>query len=239
LPEPEVVREPEPVVAAPSKPEPEPEVAPEPEPKVAALPEPEPEPPMPAEPAPKPQAVPATPPRLKPKPPKAAPPKQAADTKKPPPEPEPPKEDSFAALLKSVEQLDRRDRGETEQSGTGQRQSDEGQARSSNLGEARLSFSEIDALRRQIGSCWTLPVGADRIEGMVVKLRILVRPDRTVQQVSIQDGGRMASDATFRAVAESARRAVDRCSPLRLPPDKYAVWRDIVLSFYPEDAVGG
>jgi hypothetical protein len=248
-PESEVLPEPEPEVAALPEPapepeaevvpEPEPEVAPAPEPEVAALPEREPEPPVPDEPAPKPQAVPATQPRLKPNPPKAAPPKQADDTKEPPPEPERPKEDSFAALLKSVEQLDRRDRGETEQSGTGQRQSDQGQARSSNLGEARLSFSEIDALRRQIGSCWTLPVGADRIEGMVVKLRILVRPDRTVQQVSIQDGGRMASDPTFRAVAESARRAVDRCSPLRLPPDKYAVWRDIVMSFYPEDAVSG
>jgi hypothetical protein len=59
-----------------------------------------------------------------------------------------------------------------------------------------------------------------------------------VQQVSIEDGGRM-SDPTFRAVAESARRAVDRCSPLQLPPDKYSLWRDIVMSFYPEDAVSG
>ena len=123
-------------------------------------------------------------------------------------------------------------------SGTGQRRSDQGQARSS-LGDGRLTFSEVDALRRQIGGCWTLPVGADRIEGMVVRLRIQVRPDRTVQQVSIQDGARMAADPTFRAVAESARRAVDRCSPLQLPPGKYTIWRDIVMSFYPEDAISG
>ena len=141
-------------------------------------------------------------------------------------------------MLKSVEQLDRRDQGEVEQSGTGQRQSEQGEARNS-LGEGRLTFSEIDALRRQIGRCWTLPVGADRIEGMVVRLRIQVRPDRTVQQVSIQDGARMAEDPTFRAVAESARRAVDRCSPLQLPPGKYTIWRDIVMSFYPEDAISG
>ena len=49
----------------------------------------------------------------------------------------------------------------------------------------------------------------------------------------------MAADPTFRAVAESARRAVDRCSPLKLPPGKYAIWRDIVMSFYPEDAISG
>jgi TonB family protein len=128
-------------------------------------------------------------------------------------------------------------KGEQEQSGTGQHQSDQGEVRSG-LGEGRLTFSEMDALRRQIGRCWTLPVGADRIEGMVVRLRIQVRPDRTVQQVSIQDGARM-TDPTFRAVAESARRAVDRCSPLQLPPGKYSIWRDIVMSFHPEDAISG
>jgi TonB family protein len=204
---------------------------------------------VPSEPTPKPQAIPSAQPRLKPKPPKESPPPappqartappepEEAAKPEPQPEPEPPQEDSFAALLKSVEQLDRRDQGEQEQSGTGQHQSDQGEVRSG-LGEGRLTFSEMDALRRQIGRCWTLPVGADRIEGMVVRLRIQVRPDRTVQQVSIQDGARM-TDPTFRAVAESARRAVDRCSPLQLPPGKYSIWRDIVMSFHPEDAISG
>jgi hypothetical protein len=240
-PEPQVA-EPEPA-PEPRVAEPEPEPAPEPEPEVAALPEPVP----PAAPS-EPQAIPSAQPRLKPKPPQETPPPRPEAREEPPepaeqqapepPEPEPPKEDSFAALLKSVEQLDRRDRGEVEQSGTGQRQSDQGEARNS-LGDNQLTFSEIDALRRQIGRCWTLPVGADRIEGMVVRLRIQVRPDRTVQQVSIQDGARMSADPTFRAVAESARRAVDRCSPLNLPPGKYTIWRDIVMSFYPEDAISG
>ena len=66
-----------------------------------------------------------------------------------------------------------------------------------------------------------------------------VRPDRTVQRVTIQDEGRLAQDPTFRAVAESARRAVDKCSPLNLPAGKYAVWRDIVMTFHPEDAISG
>jgi hypothetical protein len=264
-PEPEVAKpapapEPSPEIAQPEPvPEPEPEVvkAPEPAPapqEVARLePEPAPQPaPLPTEPTPKPQAIPSPQPRLKPKPPKTPPPEPEPQAREKPPEPpkkapakepekapEPPKEDSFAALLKSVEQLDRRDQGETEQKGIGQqRPSDQGEARNS-LGDGRLTFSEVDALRRQIGRCWTLPVGADRIAGMVVKLRIQVRPDRTVQQVSIQDGDRMAADPTFRAVAESARRAVDRCSPLQLPPGKYTIWRDIVMSFYPEDAISG
>jgi hypothetical protein len=259
-PEPQPAPEPEPEVVKAPEPEPEPEVVkvpePEPAPQEVARLEPEPEPaPVPTKPAPEPQAVPSPQPRLKPKPPKTPPPEPVQAHEKPPeppkkapakqpekppepPKPEPPKEDSFAALLKSVEKLDRRDQGETEQKGTGQRPSDQGETRNS-LGEGRLTFGEVDALRRQIGRCWTLPVGADRIEGMVVKLRIQVRPDRTVQQVTIQDQGRMDGDPAFRAVAESARRAVDRCSPLQLPPGKYTIWRDIVMSFYPEDAISG
>jgi hypothetical protein len=92
---------------------------------------------------------------------------------------------------------------------------------------------------RQIGGCWTLPAGIDGIEDMVVRLRIQVRPDRTVQIVTIEDQARLNRDPVFRAVAESARRAVDRCSPLDLPAAKYTLWRDIVMNFYPEYAIGG
>ena len=74
---------------------------------------------------------------------------------------------------------------------------------------------------------------------MVVKLRIQVHPDRTVQRVSIVDRSRLQSDATYRTVAESARRAVDRCGKLNLPEDKYSLWRDIKMNFRPEDAVNG
>jgi hypothetical protein len=156
----------------------------------------------------------------------------------PKPEPAPPQEDAFAALLRSVEQLDRRVEGDTTQTGTGRSPSAAGQARSA-LGEGRLSLSEEDAVKRQIVRCWTLPVGVEGIGDMVVQLRIQVRPDRTVQSVTIQDQGRLGSDPIYRAVAESARRAVDRCSPLNLPPGKYAVWRDIMMNFYPEDAISG
>ena len=74
---------------------------------------------------------------------------------------------------------------------------------------------------------------------MVVQLRIEVRPDRTVQNVAIEDQARLGRDPTFRAVAESARRAVDKCSPLTLPAGKYALWRDIQLNFRPADAING
>ena len=176
---------------------------------------------------------------MKPAPPKVAKPAPAAPQPEPEPAPpEPPKEDEFAALLRSVEEMDRQREGEVVKQGTGRSREGAGRAHTE-VGEARLSIGEIDALRRQIARCWTLPVGIDGIQDMVVQLRIQVRPDRMVQGVTIQDQGRLGRDPKFRAVAESARRAVDMCSPLNLPPGKYAVWREIDMKFYPEDAISG
>jgi hypothetical protein len=249
-PEPKIVAEPEPA----PQPEPEPAAVPTPEPQITRAP-PEPPPPqhaaLPPEPrpepvAPKPRSEPPRKPQVQPKPqPKPAPLQTAAKPAPVPPAPErtpappePPKQDEFAALLRSVEEMDRRREGEVVTEGTGRRRDAAGQARTE-LGEARLSIGEVDALRRQIGRCWTLPAGIDGIEDMVVELRIQVRPDRTVQGVTIQDQARVNRDPIFRAVAESARRGVERCSPLNLPADKYALWRDIVMNFYPEYAIGG
>ena len=248
-PEPErTAATPEPRPPPPAEPEPEPEPEPQPEPEPAVAPEPEPEPAV--EPAPEPESVvePEVARPAVPEPPRPAPPTPKPSLKPPPPQaaaPEPPpeprlttKEDAFAALLKSVEELDRRVQGETVQSGSGRSETAAGQAQSV-LGEAQLSFGEIDALKRQINRCWALPVSLEGIENMVVQLRIQVRPDRTVQSVTIQDQSRLGRDPIFRAVAESARRAVDKCSPLNLPPGKYALWRDIVMNFYPADAISG
>jgi hypothetical protein len=57
-----------------------------------------------------------------------------------------------------------------------------------------------------------------------------------VRQATIVDQAHL-SDPFFRAAAESARRAFFNplCRPLRLPPDKYAIWKDLVVDFSPKD----
>jgi hypothetical protein len=247
-PEPELAQPAEPEPAPPPEPEPAPPPAPEPEPEPAPPPEPEPAPePEPQQAAPKPILKPPPPRQLaeaapsKPEPPKPEPPKPTpAMAPKPEPEkpPEPPKEDEFAALLRSVEEMEPREQAAREQAGTGRTLEGSGQAQSL-LGQGRLTMSELDALRRQIHGCWAVPVGVVGLEEIVVQLRIQVGPDRSVQRVTIQDQARVERDPTFRTVAESARRAVERCSPLHLPADKYALWRDIMMSFSPKDAVSG
>jgi hypothetical protein len=46
-------------------------------------------------------------------------------------------------------------------------------------------------------------------------------------------------DPLYRAAAESARRAFfnPQCTPLKLPADKYATWKDMVVDFNPKDAL--
>jgi hypothetical protein len=243
-PEPEKVAKPEPA----SEPEPQtskPESPPHPKPapKQQAAVEPEPRP-QPEAPTPKLQPEPPPKPQVQPKPASSPPPEQAAKPEPPKPEPElkkpaePPKQDEFATLLRSVEEMDRQRQDDVVKEGSGRSRDAAGRA-PTELGEAPLSIGETDAVMRQIGRCWRLPAGIDAVEDMVVKLRIQVRPDRSVYGVEIKDQARLNRDPKFRAVAESARRAVEACSPLSLPPEKYVLWRDIILNFHPGFAISG
>ena len=42
-----------------------------------------------------------------------------------------------------------------------------------------------------------------------------------------------------RLSAESAVRAVRRCAPYNLPPEKYDSWREILMTFDPREILGG
>ena len=61
--------------------------------------------------------------------------------------------------------------------------------------------------------------------------------DGTVKNAGVLDIGRYNRDSAFRAAADSALRALrnPRCSPLKLPPEKYDQWKTIVINFDPQD----
>lgn len=250
-PPPEPAAEPEPEVAeAP----PEPEPGPPPEPVETAEPEP---PPMPepevAEPAPEPEPeaepveVAERPREIRPPPERPAPPPRpnlkprtvpAVARREPPPPPPEPEEDSFDAFLRSVESQSERLQAEERREGTGRALEGSAKvaARSTEGTPSLLPFEKL-AVKQQIAACWRLPPGVVGTGDMVVRLRIEVGRDRRVQRVVIEDDGRAARDPVFRAVAESAQRAVTSCGALRLAPEKYDAWRAMVLNFRPEDAI--
>ena len=240
---------PEPPVAdAPvAEPDPEPPVPTPVPPPSAEAPPPAPEPPKLPEPKP------AAPPLLKPPEPKPEPPKPAEKAEAPHPKekPEPPQQmaknetkaeqkkydpSQFETLLKNLATqptVPSPDAPPQRPRVASARPSSQPRAP---LG-SQITASEVDLVRQQIARCWNVPAGARDAKDLVVEVRVAVDPDGTVRQAIIVDQGRLGSDPFFRAAAESARRAFFNplCRPLRLPPEKYAIWKDLVVDFSPKD----
>ncbi len=221
---------------------PAPDLKPQPKP-------PEPKPPEP----PKPEPVPEKKPEPAPKPPEAKPAEEGLKPpeKKKPEEKKPePAADPLASVLKNVAKMKKDLPAEKPQPKKPEEKPADKPAEnpqkdvkpapstpSSPITAERLSISEEDALKRQIASCWNVPIGARDIENTVVEVIIVVNPDRTIREAIVVDQARMGRDQFYRAVAESALRALQnpKCIPLALPPDKYQKWKEIQFTFNPRD----
>ncbi len=217
--------------------------------------------PKPAAETPKPVAEKPKPPADRPKPttekpkaeaekPKPPPDKKAAVAKvEPKPEPKPdkpktppaPKEEAtdFDALLRSVEKTPKQVKAPDKRDGKGAAEAAGGTGQPGTAKVAQINPSLLAAsISRQITPCWNIPVAAQGIGGMRVELNIVMGPDGGIQTVVPVDAARMGQDPVFRAFAESAVRAVRACSPLKLPPESYQVWRNIIFNFDPQRLTG-
>jgi hypothetical protein len=103
---------------------------------------------------------------------------------------------------------------------------------------ARLSQSEMDALRARISSCWSPPPGVDAHSRVYVVLRVLFKTDGSmVQAPTLVEG---SASALGPALAESAKRALLLCQPFTmLKPEHYDQWKDLELRFDPHELLGG
>lgn len=222
---------PEPPKPAPPEPTPPPP-APEPAPKAAEAPPPD------AAPAPTPDAAPIeepkkvamTPPkpRLRPEPPKAKPEpvKETAEAKPKPPAPATDAKDTFdtdkiAALLDKTPTASAPAESHSEASLGVQN----GQA------DAKMTQNELDALRAAVQRCWDIPQGWTDPREVSVTIRFSLNQDGsvsgmpTVIEYPASPYGQVAAD--------NAIRAVLRCGPYQLPPQKYAQWSEVQLRFAP------
>lgn len=102
---------------------------------------------------------------------------------------------------------------------------------------SQLTASDIDLVREQLRPCFNPPFGAKEKPDLVADIRVTMNPDGTVQQARVDDQGQYASDQIYRAIADSGIRALKnpRCSPLRLPPDRYEVWQSFIFGFSTKD----
>ena len=245
-----------PVAAPEPEPKPEPPVAkapPPPEPaKVEAPPPPKPEPAPKAKPVevvtPKPK--PPEKPKVKPKAPakkiaKAKPPKAFRDMPRPKQKPKRRRAkfnaDHIAALL---DKDDRKKRSEPQRESAKKRIAAKlppaSRPSQSRVRTQPMTMSEIDAIRYQIQECWTIPAGARDARKLVVRIKVFLNTDGSLAKAPEIVGGNQSGDPFYRTAAESARRAVQKCAPLKnLPADKYSRWRELTLTFNPRDMLGG
>ncbi len=192
--------------------EPEPEVKPDPEPDVA----PEPELTMDDLLAP---VVEEKPKEEKPKEKSKEKPKEKKKKKKPKP-----KKD-FMKLLNDVEKRDFSSEGPTQPE---QDENSTTDRAANHVGE--LSITEMDLIRRQLGACWNVAAGAKDAKDMYVDVKVEMNPDATVRTAIVTgtNGSQAAADSALRAVRNP------RCSPLKLPLDRYEAWKTITIRFDPQ-----
>ncbi len=105
--------------------------------------------------------------------------------------------------------------------------------------EQRLRAATLSQeVMRQVTPCWSIPAGVKDAHTIRVGVRIYLKPDGHLSgPPRVEDSKRMRSDLAFRAVAESALRALrnPRCSPLRLPLKSFETWREISFNFDPRE----
>ncbi len=200
--------------------------------KVAKAPEPKPEP------APKPKAQPKPKkplPKVRPRP------RPRIVRKKPKPQPKKPVKtarreqrkptrdpiDEIAALLNKTDEQRAAPQRPAERTGTPLR----GPA-NVNGDDARIAADIADALRTRIEECWNVPAGVRDAENLKVRVRFQLGAGGAVT------GGPAVlnhmNHPAFPAAAQSAVRAILACQPYDfLPPDRYDLWRDVILTFDP------
>ncbi len=106
-----------------------------------------------------------------------------------------------------------------------------------------ISMSERDFIRKQVEDKWQFDIGAKDASNLQVRIRFSLNPDGSLrQQPEVVDSARMflPGNESYRAAAESARRAVLKAVPFQLPPGDRDKWgQEIILNFDPRMMLGG
>ncbi len=104
-----------------------------------------------------------------------------------------------------------------------------------------LTLSQEDALRAQIFGCWSVPLGLPFDENLLVRIKLQLKKDGTIEKSEIMDHERMnrPGQKFYKILAESALRAVRICQPLKVPPTGYEKWKNLQLNFDPTEMLKG
>lgn len=218
-------------------PEPKPEPVPQPVQQEQAKPQPAPVPPAPPATPPPPQNVAEIPAPAPPPPPARPEPKFEPDKieklleKKAPPKKAEPSFNaaSIEKLLQSKETPQQSAARSTEISNTSSAGSDTGSAKKLTVA---LRDQLAGMIRDQLQRCWSPPAwvtGAEQLRP-VIRIRLNETGGLSEQPIVVSP----SSETAMRAMEESALRAVQRCSPIKIPQQFqtfYSDWKEIVITF--------
>ncbi len=104
--------------------------------------------------------------------------------------------------------------------------------------DPRATATLIALIRSQVAPCWNPPIGGADVKKMTVLLHLDINRDGTVvgrPGIVSQTGVNSGNADYARAFAETARRAVLRCAPLKLPAEQYDQWKAVEINFDPSD----
>ena len=148
------------------------------------------------------------------------------------PQPKPEKDFSIASMLKDL----RNEKTNILENET-KKEVDKNQNKSTDESNenASLSISEIDLLRQQLSSCWNAPAGAVIEPGMIVSISAKVLQNMKVasNSVRIVDTNIAKTNPFYGPITDSAMRTLlnPECTPLKLPKDKYNLWKNLTITF--------
>ena len=106
----------------------------------------------------------------------------------------------------------------------------------------KLTITEEQALQAQIFTCWSIPLGLPYApEDMLVRIKLSLKPDGSIDVMEILDHVKMNTPGKerFRTLADSVRRALQICNPLRVPASGYERWKNIIFNFDASEMLGG
>ncbi len=97
-----------------------------------------------------------------------------------------------------------------------------------------LTVSVVDALRVAMTRCWNIDTTRSDIGDIRAVAHLTMRRNGTVRDVWFESAAREQTDPAFAYVLETIRSAINVCQPFKmLPPNEFAKWEKIQLTFYP------
>lgn len=98
-----------------------------------------------------------------------------------------------------------------------------------------LTETEIQTLMHQLRGCWNPQHTPKERLVKPVAIETVIDKNGFIQSAKVLDMELYYKDWDFRVAADGAMRALrnSRCTPLKLPPEKYETWKKSVILFDP------